>query len=136
MSPASPTHDNIPRPGRAAGWTGRVLSGLVAVMLILSASAKFAGGPALEANLAHFGFSAALVPTLGVIELASVILYLVPHTAVLGAILLTGYLGGAAAAHMRIDESPLVPMLIGVVAWLALYLRDPRLRRLVPLRSR
>ena len=136
MSPASPTHDKTPSPGRAAGWTGRVLSGVVAVMLIMSASAKFAGGPALEANLAHIGFSAALVPTLGVIELASVILYLVPHTAVLGAIFLTAYLGGAAAAHMRIDESPLVPMLIGVVAWLALYLRDPRLRRLVPLRSR
>ena len=63
------------------------------------------------------------------------ILYLVPYTAVLGAILMTAYLGGAAAAHMRIDESPLVPTLVGVVAWLALFLRDPRLRQLVPLRS-
>lgn len=135
MSPASHAHDNTTSPGRAAQWTGRVLGGLVAVMLIMSASAKFAGGPALAANLAHIGFTAAIVPTLGVIELASVILYLVPHTTVLGAILMTGYLGGAVAAHMRIGESPLVPALIGVVVWLALYLRDPRLRRLMPLRS-
>ncbi len=133
MSPASLAHDDTP--GRAALWTGRVLSGLVSAMLIMSASAKFAGGAELEANLAHIGFSAGVVPTLGIIEIGSVILYLVPQTAVLGAILMTAYLGGAAAAHMRIDESPLIPTLVGVVAWLALYLRDPRLRRLVPLRS-
>ena len=63
------------------------------------------------------------------------VLYLLPHTAVLGAILLTGYLGGAIFAHLRIDEPVLVVVFIGVFAWLGLFLRDPRLRQLLPLRS-
>ena len=69
------------------------------------------------------------------IELACVLLYVLPHTAVLGAVLLTGYLGGAIFAHLRVDDPVTVVVMIGVVAWGALFLRDPRLRRLLPLRS-
>jgi hypothetical protein len=75
---------------------------------------------------------------LGVLELSCTILYLIPQTSVLGAILLTGYLGGVVATHLRVDD-PLWHILIGVVLsavmWLGLYLRDPRLRALVPIRS-
>jgi len=135
MALNSLVHDTSSPPGRPALWVGRVLSGLVAAMLVMSASGKFAGVPELEANLVHMGFKASILPTLGVIELVSVILYVIPYTAVLGAILVTGYLGGAVVTHMRMDEPVLIPVAVGVVAWLGLFLRDPRLRRLIPLRS-
>ena len=73
---------------------------------------------------------------IGVVELLCVILYFVPRTSILGAILMTGYLGGAVATHVRGGElAAVAPIVIGVLAWLALYLREPRLRMLVPLRN-
>jgi hypothetical protein len=69
-----------------------------------------------------------------VVELCCVLLYLIPQTAVLGAILLTGYLGGATATHVRVDEAYFMPVVVGILVWLGLYLRDPRLRALVPWR--
>ena len=71
---------------------------------------------------------------LGILEVACTVIYLIPRTAVLGAILLTGYLGGATATHVRIGEPWFMPVLLGVVVWLGIYLRDPRLRALIPLR--
>lgn len=122
-------------PGKAALWTGRICSGLVAAMLIMSAVMKFMGGPEFLAGLALLGIPVDLVAKLAVIELVSVALYLLPQTAVLGAILITGYLGGAVFAHVRVGDPFIGPLLFGVLAWGGLYLRDPRLRRLLPLRS-
>lgn len=122
-------------PGRGALWIGRVLSGLVGALLILSAAMKFTGGPEVLAGLAHLGLPADMAGKLAVLEFSCALLYLLPQTAVLGAVLITGYLGGATLAHVRVGDPFIATVLPGVVAWLGLYLRDPRLRRLLPLRS-
>lgn len=122
-------------PGKAALWSGRILSGLVGAMMLMSAVMKLTGSPELTAGMAHLGLPLDKLTILAALELASVILYLIPNTAVLGAVLLTGYLGGAVFAHLRVGDSVLTAVLIGVFAWLALFLRDPRLRQLLPLRS-
>lgn len=72
---------------------------------------------------------------LGIVELACVVIYLIPQTAVLGAILLTAYLGGATATHVRISDAFFIPIIVGMLIWLGLYLRDGRIRELLPLRS-
>lgn len=122
-------------PGKAALWSGRILSGLIGAMMLMSAVMKLTGSPELTAGMAHLGLPLEKLTILAALELASVILYLIPNTAVLGAVLLTGYLGGAVFAHLRVGDSVLTAVLIGVFAWLALFLRDPRLRQLLPLRS-
>jgi hypothetical protein len=76
-----------------------------------------------------------LATPLGILELTCTVLYLIPQTAVLGAILLTGYLGGAIATHVRLGEGIIMHVVIGIVFWLGIYLRDSRLRALIPLRS-
>ena len=72
--------------------------------------------------------------TLGVIEITCTVLYLIPRTSMLGAVLLTGYLGSATATHMRIGDAWIIPVLLGVLLWLSLFLREPRLRQLLPIR--
>jgi hypothetical protein len=117
-------------------WTGRILSGLVAAMIIMSGVMKLAMTPA-QKDLDHIGWSAGIIGTLAILEFGSAVLYAIPQTAILGAILLTGYLGGACATHVRIGEHglSLVPVFLGVLAWLGLFLRDARLRALIPLRK-
>ena len=104
-------------------------------MLTLSGVMKFLRPPELVEGFEKLGWPLELAFALGCIELASVALYVIPQTAVLGAILLTGYLGGAIATHVRILDAWIGPFLFGVLLWLGLYLRDARLRRLLPLRS-
>lgn len=83
-----------------------------------------------------FGYPESLLRVLGIVELTCTIIYLIPRTAVLGAILLTGYLGGATATHARVsDPSFVMPVICGVLIWLGLYLRDLRVRALIPLRE-
>jgi hypothetical protein len=82
----------------------------------------------------HLGLPASLIVPLGVIELSCIIIYLIPMTAVLGAILFTGYLGGAILTHLRIGEPVYMQIGLGVLIWLGLWLRDPRLRALLPIR--
>jgi uncharacterized membrane protein YphA (DoxX/SURF4 family) len=122
-------------PGRAALWTGRLLSGIICAMLIISATMKFMAPPEMVENLGKIGIPMALLGVLGALELGCTLLYALPATATLGAVLLTGYLGGAVLTHLRIGESVILPVALGVVVWLGLYLRDPRLRQLLPLRS-
>lgn len=119
-----------------ARWTGRVLSGLTSAFLLLDAAMKLARAePALKAT-EELGYSASVVFPLGVVLLGCVVLYVVPRTRVLGAILLTGYLGGAVATHVRVGNPlpshTLFPVYMGVALWLGLWLRDARLRALVP----
>jgi hypothetical protein len=90
----------------------------------------------LQKGFEHLGWPVKLAIPLGIVELSCTLLYLIPQTAVLGAILLTGYFGGAVAAHARIEEMQfLAPAIAGAFVWLGLFLRDARLRALLPLRS-
>lgn len=118
-------------------WTGRILSALPALFLLTSGIhlALFPTPDILE-GFAKFGYPASLIAPLGVVEFLCVVLYAIPRTSILGAILLTGFLGGATATHVRLgDPVFIVPVLLAVLFWLGLYLREPRLAALVPLRS-
>jgi hypothetical protein len=114
--------------------TGWVLTILPAALLIMSAVMKFTGGEELKKQMEPTGIPYSVVKPLGVVELASAVIYLIPQTAVLGAILLTGYMGGAIATHVRLEEPFIIQTMIGVVVWLGIFLRDARLRQLIPLR--
>ena len=121
---------------RAILWVGRILTAIPILLMLFSASMKFAGVPQMMDEFVNrFGYAASAAPILGAVELACVILYAIPRTAVLGAILLTGYLGGAVATHVRIgDPSFIMPFVLGVIAWAGLYCRETRLHPLLPLR--
>lgn len=123
-----------PAPSKAARRTGLALTLLPALGLIFSAAMKFAGGTGLEEGMAHLGIPMTKAVGIGVLEIACTLLYLVPRTSVLGAILLTGYLGGATAIHVRVGDPFLATVILGVLVWGGIYLREPRLRALVPCR--
>ncbi len=119
--------------------TGRILSALPALFLLLDAVGKlFKPQPVITGTL-ELGYGESVILPLGVVLLVSTILYLVPQTAIFGAILLTGYLGGAVATHVRVGNPlfthTLFPVYLGVLLWAGLYLRDARLRALLPLRD-
>ena len=123
---------------KAALWGGRVMSALPVLMLLFSASGKFLKPPEVVEGFARLGYPESLALGLGILELACTAVYLIPRTSVLGAILLTGYLGGATATHVRVGDPFsmfIIPVILGVLVWGGLYLRDPRLRALIPLRS-
>jgi hypothetical protein len=113
---------------RKVVWTGRVLSILVALPFVFSAAMKLMVHPEVVKGMAHLGLPESMIRPLGVIELLCVVVYLVPTTAVFGAILLTGYIGGTIITHWRVGEPVYLNIVIGVVIWLALSLRQPRLR--------
>ncbi|WP_437203653.1 DoxX family protein [Planctomicrobium sp. SH664] len=113
-------------------WTGRVLSTLVVLLLLMSAVMKLARAQPVLEGMPKMGYPVELAVPLGVVELVCTLLYVFPWTRTLGAILLTGYLGGATATHLRVSEPFIGPVMIGVVTWLGLFLRDSRLRVLLP----
>ena len=117
-------------------WAGRVLTALPALMLLMSAAMKLSNQPELQQKMSDtFGYPATLMRPLGVVELACVIVYFVPQMSVLGAVLLTGYLGGAIATHVRIADPFAIPLVLGMLVWAGIYLRDGRLDPLLPLRK-
>ncbi|QEG33533.1 DoxX family protein [Bythopirellula goksoeyrii] len=115
-------------------WAGWIASAIPVAMLILSGVMKLLKPEPVVEGFEHLGWPASLALALGIVELVSTALYVVPRTAVLGAILLTGYLGGAIATHVRIGEGFIGPAAFGVLVWLGLYLRDARIREILPLR--
>jgi DoxX-like family len=117
-------------------WTGWVVSLWPAFVVGVSATWKLTRNPAYVAEFARIGWPQIDLPLLAGLQLGCIVLYLIPQTAVLGAILLTGYLGGAIASYVRIgDPFPLlVPLSTAVIAWLGIWLREERLRRLLPFR--
>jgi DoxX-like family len=119
---------------KTALWTGRVISTLPVLMLLMSAVMKFIKPPPVVEGFAHLGLSESLALGLGILEMLCTVLYVIPRTAVLGAILLTGYLGGATVTHLRVGDPFIMPAILGVFVWGGLFLRDPRLRALIPLR--
>lgn len=97
---------------------------------------KLSGNPQFAAQFhEHLGYPEGTLLPIAVAEIVGTLLYAVPRTSVFGAVVLTAYLGGATATHVRVGEPFIVPMLLGVMLWLGLFLRDPRLRVLVPLRQ-
>src|SRR4030095_10221049 len=120
-------------------WAGRIMSGLPALFLLVDGGAKLAKPAPVVEGTGQLGYPETAIVPLGIVLLACTILYLIPRTSVLGAILLTGYLGGAVATHVRVGDPlfthTLFPIYFGVLIWGGLYLRDNRISSLIPLRS-
>lgn len=117
-------------------WTSRIMSALPVLLVLFGSVLKLMKTPAVIEGFARAGVPEKLIVPVGLIELTCVVIYLIPRTAVLGAILMTGLLGGAAITNLRIsDPTYPLPVILGMLAWGGLYLRDPRLRELIPLRS-
>ena len=123
-----------------AVWAGRIVSALPAMMLIFSGVLKLAkpAGARIVEEFGRLGYPENVILDIGSLEIACTVVYIIPRVSVLGAILLTGYLGGAVATHVRIGDplpNVLGPIIFGALVWVGLYLRDQRLRALLPLRS-
>ena len=119
-------------------WAGRIMSALPALFLLVDGAMKLVKPEVVVKTTVELGYAEAVILPLGAVLLACTILYLIPRTAVLGAILLTGYLGGAVATHVRVGHGPfesLFPVVFGALLWGGLVLRDERLRGLLPLRT-
>lgn len=125
-------------PARSALLAGRALSALAVLFLALDAVGKVLRVPATVEGTTTLGYPASVIVPLGVLQVVLLVAYLVPRTAVLGAILWTGYLGGAVATHVRllnpVTTHILFPVYVGALLWLGLWLRDPRVRAVLPLR--
>ncbi len=137
MTDVAVTSENT---SKALLWTGRIMSGLVVAFLIFDGGIKLVPIAPVTETMQQLGFSGTVAQArgLGILTLGIALLYAFPKTSVLGAILLTGLLGGAMATHLRVD-SPLFTHLLfglylGVIAWGGLWLRDGRLRKLLPIR--
>ena len=117
-------------------WTGRIISILVVLFMLFTGTLKLIKPAGVVEGFAHFGYPERLILIIGIVEIACTVIYAIPRTSILGAILLTGYLGGATATNVRIgDPQFLMPVVVGVLAWAGLFLREGRLRALLPLRS-
>ncbi len=119
-------------------WAGRIISLWPIFVVLSSATWKLTRNPWYVTEFGRIGWPVSALNLLAFLQLGCIVLYAIPQTAILGAILLTGYLGGAIASYVRIgDPSPiLVPLSTSIIAWLGIYLRDERLRSLVPFRGR
>ena len=124
---------------KPAVWAGRILTGLVLLFLVMDISIKFLGVPEVAQALTQLGWPVSSAVPLGVLLLICGLLYAFPKTSLLGAVLLTAYLGGAVATHARIGDPlfshTLFGVYVGIALWLGLWLRDPALRALAPWRN-
>jgi len=121
---------------KAALWAGRIISALPVVLMVFGGVFGVLKPAVAVPGFIQFGYPERLLLPVCIVELACAIAYAIPRTSVLGAILLTGYLGGATATHVRIgDPLFIMPVVLGVLVWGGLFLRDDRLRALIPQRS-
>ena len=117
-------------------WAGRVISALPILLLLFSGVTKLLKPPSVLQAFALYGYPEHQLAAIGLLEIACTVVYAIPQTSILGAILVTGYLGGATATNVRVSNPAFImTTLLGVLAWLGLYLRDARLRSLIPLRK-
>ena len=123
-------------PPRATLWAGRIISGLTTLFFLMDGIMKlFKPAPVVEATV-KLGYPESVIVGLGIVLTLSTVLYMIPRTAILGAVLLTGYLGGAVATHVRVGNGwfeVLFPVIIGILVWAGLWLRDSRLPNLLSL---
>jgi hypothetical protein len=132
MNPESP----IPSVSGKALWSGRIMSAVPVLMLLMSGVMKLLKPQPVLDGFVHYGFPLGMVTGLGVLEILCTVVYLVPRTSILGAILVTGFLGGATVTTLRVGESSWVmAVILGILLWGGLFLRDPRLRALIPFRT-
>ena len=120
-------------------WTGRALSGLCSAFFILDGGMKLAKPPVVVQATKQLGFPESTIVGIGIVLLACTLLYLIPRSSVLGALLLTGYLGGAVAANVRAQQpvfNIVFPVIMAAIAWAGLYLRETRLEQLLPLKEK
>lgn len=119
---------------KAMLWTGRIMTVLPILVVLFGSITKLMKLAAVMDGFARAGISASLVVPVGLIELICVVVYAIPRTSVLGAILMTGLLGGAVMTTLRIGDPIYLPIVCGLLAWGGLFFRDERLRELIPLR--
>lgn len=115
-------------------WAGRTITALPALFLLLDGVGKLIKPPQVLEGTIRLGYSESVILPIGIVLIACTVVYLIPRTSVLGAILLTGYLGGAVATHVRVGEnlfSVFFPIIVGALLWVGLYLRNERLRALI-----
>jgi sorbitol-specific phosphotransferase system component IIC len=115
-------------------WVGRGISVLVSLIFMISAVMKLVGGAEVKQGIAQLGLPESMLTPLSILELACAVVYLIPATSVLGAILLTGYIGGAICTHWRVGDLFFIQAALGIFVWLGLYLREERLKALLPVR--
>jgi uncharacterized membrane protein YphA (DoxX/SURF4 family) len=121
---------------KVALWSGRIMSVLPVLLMLFSGVTKLMKPVPVVQGFAKFGYPESLILGLGILEILCCVVYLIPRTSILGAILLTGYLGGATATNVRVgDPSSIVTVILGMLIWGGLYLRENRLRALIPLKS-
>ncbi len=130
-----PNPNKPPTLQRVRVWSGWIIVAFITFTFGMSGFMKLKGGPELDQGMAHLGLPQTMVFPLAILELTCLAIYLVPQTAALGAVLLTGYLGGAICTHWRVGDPFIVQCGIGVLVWLGLYLREKRLWPLIPVRS-
>lgn len=127
------------QPSKKIVWASRIMSGMVILFMLMDSISKFIQPVAVVEGTLELGFAEHHILVIGILGLISVLLYAFPQTSILGAVLLTGYWGGAVATHVRLDDPLfshiLVPVFLGILAWGALWLRDGRLRKLLPFQS-
>jgi DoxX-like family len=119
-------------------WAGRIVSGVAVLFMIFDGVTKLLKAPQVIEATVRMGFPESTIVGMGAALLVSTALYVIPQTSILGAILVTGYLGGATAANVRVGSGAFntcFPIIFGVLVWLGLFLRERRLRELIPLRS-
>ncbi|SRR6266536_5836819 len=116
-------------PSKKKLWAGRIISTLPVLMLLFSGAAKLLKPPAVVQGFAHYGYQESFIVVIALLDLSCTVIYLIPRTAVLGAILMTGYLAGATASNVRVgDSSFFVTITLGILVWGGLYLRDQGVR--------
>jgi len=115
-------------------WTGRIISALVVLFMLFNCAIGLLKPDFARAGFGHLGYPDRVAPGVAILMFVCTVIYAIPQTSILGAILLTGYLGGATASHLRIGEPFYFPVVVGVLVWLGIFLREERLRALVPLR--
>jgi len=119
-------------------WAGRIVSILPVLIVLISSNWKLTSNPGYVREWGRIGWDVKDLPYIASLQLGAILLYVIPRTSVLGAVLLTGYLGGAIASYVRIGAlyPPLLPLTTALLAWLGIYLREPRLRELLPIRRK
>lgn len=124
--------------GRGAVWTGRILSGFAVLFMLFDSITKIMKNPYVIKASANLGYPVSAIQIIGLILLACVVVYVIPRTSIIGAVLLTGYLGGAVATNLRIGapvfSNILFPVYFGIVVWAGLYLRTPGVRAMFSLK--